>query len=60
MKRKTKRTVYGITCILGFLFMVGSFGSMDFNTISLEQGVLQCVIGLVIFAVAGKLGGFIR
>lgn len=64
MKRKRKRnklrTFFGIICFLGFLFTLGTVGAMELETISLERGIAQAIIGLLLFAGAGYLGGFMQ
>ena len=60
MKTKTKERIFGTVCALGFLFLLGSAGSLENDTISLEQGTLQMIIGLAVFAGGGYLGGFMQ
>ncbi|MEN6487849.1 MAG: hypothetical protein ABFD66_03040 [Smithella sp.] len=60
MKQKAVKKICGITCFLGFMFVFGTVGALENDTITLGQGILQACIGLAVFAGAGYLGGFIE
>ena len=53
-----KKTLWGIVCLLGFLYVAGAVGAMENDAISTGQGILQSIIGLAVFAGAGYLGWF--
>jgi uncharacterized membrane protein YciS (DUF1049 family) len=54
------KSIYGIICLLGFILVAGTVGAMEQDTISFQQAILQSGAGLVLFAGAGKLGGFVE
>lgn len=60
MKKKTFTNICGIVSFLGFMFMYGTVGAMDQDTISLTQGIIQSAIGLTLFGGAAYIGGFMR
>lgn len=55
----SKNTIYGILCILGFIFLIGTAGALEHDAISFRQAIFQSGVGLAVFAGAGWLGGFI-
>lgn len=57
--QKIFRMACGIVMTGGFLLLIGSAGASDQNLIPLGQIVFQSIAGLLLFAGAGTLGGFI-
>lgn len=57
-KQKMIQNVCGILSFLGFMFMLGTVGAMEHDTIALGQGAIQSIIGLAVFAGAAYKGGF--
>lgn len=53
-----KKTLWGIICLLGFLYVAGAVGAMENEAISMGQGILQSIIGLAVFAGSAYAGGF--
>jgi|JMBW01.1.fsa_nt_gb hypothetical protein len=58
MKRKRYETLCGIISFIGFIYAIGSVGGMELETLTTEQGMLQSIIGLAVFAGAAYIGGF--
>ena len=57
MKRKRYETICGIISFMGFMFVLGTVGGMEHETITLGQGMLQSIIGIAVFAGAEYIGG---
>lgn len=61
MKRqKIFENVCNFISFLGFMFLIGTVGGMEHDTITLGQGILQSIISLVVFAGAAYIGGFMK
>ncbi len=61
MKRqKIFKNICSFISFLGFMFLIGTVGGMEHDTITLGQGILQSIIGLVVFAGAAYIGGFMK
>lgn len=60
MKRKIVKTICAFICAMGFLVTIGSVGSVETGMLTLGRGLIQAVIGLVLFSGAGFLGGFMQ
>lgn len=61
MKRqKIFENVCGVICFLGFMFLVGTVGAMENDTITFGKGILQSIISLAVFAGAAYIGGFMK
>lgn len=58
MKRKHLENICGIISFLGFMYLVGSIGATEHNTMTLGQGMLHSIIGLSVFVGAAYIGGF--
>ena len=52
---KIASIVCGVIAVLGFIYLLGSVGALDNNSISIAQGFKQCLIGVVTL-VGGSLG----
>lgn len=52
---KIASIVCGIIAVLGFIYVLGSVGALDNDSIGLAQGFKQCLIGVVAL-VGGALG----
>lgn len=59
MNKKRFETICGIVCFTGFVYLIGTVGAMEHDTITLGRGILQSITGLVVFAGAAFIGGFI-
>lgn len=59
IRRAFKHTCGWISA-LGFMFMLGTVGSMDLDIMPLGEGAIRCGIGLMAFAGAAYLGGFMK
>lgn len=57
--QKIFRMACGIVMAGGFLLLIGTAGASDQNLIPFGQIVGQSIAGLLLFAGAGTLGGFI-
>ena len=53
-----KNTLWGIVCLLGFLYVAGAVGALENDAISIGQGILHSIIGLAVFAGSAYAGGF--
>lgn len=60
MKRRTAKRIWGVICFLGLMLVLGTVGAMENESITLVQGLVQSGIGLVAFAGAAYIGGFLR
>lgn len=63
MRHKTNRSLVplsGLICVIGLFILLGSVGSMELDTISIEQGIVQSLIGYTMFAGGAYWGGFMR
>ena len=56
---KSRTGICAVICFLGLMFVLGTIGAMENETITLIQGILQAGIGFVVFAVAAYIGGFL-
>lgn len=52
---KIASVLCGIIAVLGFIYMLGSIGALDNNSIGMAQGFKQCLLGVVALA-GGALG----
>ena len=52
---KIASIVCGVIAVLGFIYVLGSVGALDNDSISIAQGFKQCLIGVVAL-VGGSLG----
>lgn len=60
MTRKRFRKICGVVCVAGLLMMLGTARASDCNTISLSRTLVQCFVGMAMFAGGGTLGGIIE
>lgn len=51
------KKVFGVLSFLSFLFMLGSVGAVEQDTVPLLQGTIQMFLGLVAFALFARLAG---
>lgn len=47
---KIASVLCGIIAVLGFIYMLGSIGALDNDSIGLAQGFKQCLLGVVALA----------
>lgn len=55
-----KKTLWGIICLLGFLYVAGAVGAMENEAISMGQGILHSIIGMAVFGGSAYMGGFMN
>jgi len=49
----------GVLAFLAIIYVIGSAGALDCNTVALDRGVLQMFAGIVVFALfSWAAGGF--
>lgn len=57
-RAKVRQHICGVTSAAGFFVTYGSIGGMEGGSMSLLEGMLFAVAGLIVFAVAAYAGGF--
>ena len=55
-KHKPYQNIGCIVALIGFLLMLGSVGALEQNVIAFGRGVVQSVIGLVVFIIGAFIG----
>lgn len=50
---KIIRNILGVLCFFGFLFLVGTFGALDNDSIPFKRGMIQAVISAAVFIGSG-------
>lgn len=56
MTRRILRFAVSMVGVCGFVFVLGTVGAMDIQTISFQQGLIQCGIGALMMC-SGMIGG---
>lgn len=44
----------GIICFISFMFILGTVGALEQDSISIGQAIIQAIIGLIIFYFTSK------
>ena len=54
-----KEKICAVLIAIGLFLMIGSVGAIECNTVSVAQGFVQAVGGLVLAIASAIIGGFI-
>lgn len=60
MKSKTRQNAGGLIFFLGILFLMGTSGAVDQDSITLGQGIAQSVTALAMMLGGAALGGMMK
>lgn len=58
--RKGFKLICGIFSFLGFVFLLGTVGAIENDSIPLWCGMIRAGVGLALFVGGGFLGGFMK
>lgn len=58
--RRIKRTAALVISFAGFMLMLGTAGASDLNAIPLDQIIIQCLIGLLMWTGGAWKGGLFK